>query len=153
MIRRAGLRRAGIHAGGASLKRSRLSRGRRITPVSAKQRAFQRAYDKLRPSILDRDRYRCRACGALPIWSGLEVHHVAKRSQAKTLRLHPDNLVTLCGPTTATESHPERVGCHERTDWPYDKGRLVVTPLGGGDFRFELVWAASKWAARATGVV
>src|SRR5262249_42000294 len=29
--------------------------------------------------------------------------------------------------------------CHDRTDAPYERGRLVVTPLGAGQFTFEVV--------------
>jgi hypothetical protein len=111
---------------------------------SAKQAAFERALAALRPTILARDEYKCRFCGALPIWCGLEVHHVQKRSAAKTLRLDPNNLVTLCGP----DLHHQKDGCHKRTDWPYSKGKLVPTPLGEGRFEFAIRYAKNKWDAR-----
>ena len=49
------------------------------------------AYRKLQRKILERDGWRCQACGAI---SGLEVHHIERRS-----RLGEDsesNLITLC---------------------------------------------------------
>lgn len=39
--------------------------------------------------------------------------------------------------------------CHDRTDAPYAKGRLVIRPLGGEFFSGALVYAADKWTARA----
>lgn len=38
-----------------------------------------------------------------------------------------DRLVALCR------------WCHEQTDAPYERGRLVVTPQGDGQFSFEIV--------------
>ena len=49
------------------------------------------AYRKLQRKILERDGWRCQACGAM---SGLQVHHIERRS-----RLGEDsenNLITLC---------------------------------------------------------
>ena len=46
-----------------------------------------------------------------------------------------DRLVALCRP------------CHERTDARYAKGRLVVRPLGAGQFACEIVQRASRWTA------
>ena len=37
--------------------------------------------------------------------------------------------------------------CHEQTDAPYDRGKLVVTPLGLGQFAFEVVERGGKGAA------
>lgn len=45
-----------------------------------------------------------------------------------------DRLVALCR------------RCHARTDAPYARGRLVVMALGGGRFRFEVVWGANALA-------
>jgi len=40
-------------------------------------------------------------------------------------------------------------GCHDQTDAPYERGRLVVTALGDAQFRFDVVkLAARKTAAR-----
>jgi hypothetical protein len=39
--------------------------------------------------------------------------------------------------------------CHERTDAPYVRGRLVITALGAGRFICEVIRAADKWAIRA----
>jgi hypothetical protein len=48
-----------------------------------------------------------------------------------------DRLVALCPP------------CHAETDAPYRRGRLVITPCGGGRFTSEVVRGANKWATRA----
>jgi 5-methylcytosine-specific restriction endonuclease McrA len=65
---------------------------------------------KLRDAIVAvwaRDGSMCRACGrrVRRSSSGLvdrgEVHHVVKRSQSKSLRSNPDNLVLLCRPCHA----------------------------------------------------
>jgi hypothetical protein len=37
---------------------------------------------------------------------------------------------------------------HDRCEWPYQRGRLVVTPLGDGRFTFALRYAADKFSAR-----
>ena len=47
-----------------------------------------------------------------------------------------DRMVALCP------------ACHAQTDAPYARGRLVITPLGGGRFTFEIVQGTDKWATR-----
>lgn len=37
---------------------------------------------------------------------------------------------------------------HDRCEWPYQRGRLVVTPLGEGRFRFEVRYVSPKAVAR-----
>ena len=64
----------------------------------------------------------------------LDVHHVVKRAHGGP-DFDLDQLVALCRTW------------HEQTDAPYAKGRLVVTPLGGGQFSFEVVRRAGKWVA------
>jgi len=49
------------------------------------------AYRKLHVEILERDGWRCQACGSL---SGLEVHHIQLRSQCGADS--EGNLITLC---------------------------------------------------------
>jgi hypothetical protein len=56
----------------------------------------------------------------------LDVHHVVKRSQGGS-DFDLDLLVALCR------------WCHDQTDAPYERGRLVVTALGAGQFTFEVV--------------
>ena len=34
--------------------------------------------------------------------------------------------------------------CHDQTDAPYERGRLVVTALGAGQFTFEVVQQAAR---------
>lgn len=61
----------------------------------------------------------------------LDVHHVLKRAQGVS-DFDLDRLVALCR------------GCHERTDAPYAKGRLTVTPVGAGRFVFAVVRGGGK---------
>jgi len=39
--------------------------------------------------------------------------------------------------------------CHDQTDAPYERGRLVVTALGAGQFTFEVVQQAARETSRA----
>jgi hypothetical protein len=48
-----------------------------------------------------------------------------------------DRLVALCPPR------------HAQTDAPYARGRLVVTPFGGGRFTSEVIRGVDEWAIRA----
>ena len=41
---------------------------------------------------------------------------------------------------------------HEQAERPYLTGRLCIAALGAGRFRFVLVWAGDKWAAREVAV-
>ena len=77
----------------------------------------------------------CTACEMGP--SRLEVHHVVKRAQGGS-DFDLDRLVALC---------PR---CHAQTDAPYLRGRLLITPLGGGRFTIEAARGADKWAIRAS---
>lgn len=61
-----------------------------------------------------------------------DTHHVVKRSQGG--EDSEDNEVALCRP------------CHDQTDYPYQRGRLVVTALGAGQFRFAVQRAPDKFA-------
>jgi 5-methylcytosine-specific restriction endonuclease McrA len=61
----------------------------------------------------------------------LAVHHVVKRSQGGS-DFDLDQLVALCR------------WCHDQTDAPYERGRLVVTALGAGQFTFEVVARAGR---------
>ena len=86
----------------------------------------------IRQRILRRARWRCQAC----LRAGrLDVHHVIKRAQGGS-DFDEDFLVALCRP------------CHNRTDTPYQRGRLVITAMGYGIFRFEYIWRATKWEVR-----
>jgi 5-methylcytosine-specific restriction endonuclease McrA len=73
--------------------------------------------------VLARAGWRCQACG---VRRRLDVHHVIKRSQGGS-DFDLDLLVALCR------------WCHDQTDAPYERGRLVVTPLGAGQFTFAVV--------------
>ena len=84
----------------------------------------------IRVQVLARAGWRCQACG---VRRRLDVHHVVKRSQGGS-DFDLDQLVALCR------------WCHDQTDAPYERGRLIVTPLGDGQFRFDVI----KRAARKT---
>ncbi len=67
-----------------------------------------------------------------PRWAQ-EPHHVQKRSQGGPDT--SDNVIAIC------RDH------HERTNWPYKRGRLVIRPLGQGRFACALVTAPDKFQA------
>ena len=81
----------------------------------------------MREAVLARAKGFCECCHAS---KALDVHHVIKRSQGGADT--PDNGIALC-----------RV-CHEQTDWPYAKGRLVITALGDGRFRTRFMMQREK---------
>jgi hypothetical protein len=105
-------------------------------PTSVHRDALSRAeWAALRARVVLRQGGRCLFCGAR---RALDAHHVVKRSQGGADDEHA-NVVALCRP------------CHDRTDWPYARGRLVVYVLGLDQFTASLVWAADKWEVRARG--
>ena len=73
--------------------------------------------------MLWRAGWRCQACR---VRRRLDVHHILKRAQGGS-DFDLDQLVALCR------------WCHDQTDAPYERGRLVVSALGHGQFRFELI--------------
>jgi hypothetical protein len=77
----------------------------------------------IRTTVLARAGWRCQACG---VRRRLDVHHVIKRSQGGS-DFDLNHLVALCR------------WCHDQTDAPYERGRLVVTALGDGQFRFDVI--------------
>jgi hypothetical protein len=94
--------------------------------------ASRSQWQAIRRRILQRARWRCQAC----LRAGrLDVHHVIKRAHGGS-DFDEDFLVALCR------------ACHDRTDAPYRRVRLVIRAMGYGVFRFEYVWAADKWAVR-----
>lgn len=111
----------------------------RLRPVSKKRRVRQSAFTPVLNHVLARTTMapvgHCEYAGAPAHWGPLDLHHVVKRSQGGADE--PRNLTRLCR------------GHHDATDGAYARGRLVVTPLDGERFRFEEVWALSKWEARA----
>ncbi len=82
----------------------------------------------IRETVLVWAHWACQACGSR---SRLDVHHILKRAQGGS-DLDLDRLVALCR------------RCHQQTDAPYARGRLVVTPLGGGRFAFVVLRGAGK---------
>ncbi len=125
MQRRAVSRRGPV--GRAARRRRQASRPRAI----GRSAASVGEWAAIRPLILARARGRCQACGSP---TPLDVHHVTKRAQGGS-DFDLDGLVALCRP------------CHEWTDAPYVRGRLVVTPLGAGRFTFALVRGTGKGAS------
>mgnify|MGYP001566899228 CR=1 FL=1 len=61
-----------------------------------------------------------------------DYHHVQKRSQGGPDT--GDNVLAIC------RDH------HDRTDWPYKRGRLVIRPLGEGRFECAIVTAPDKFS-------
>ena len=87
----------------------------------------------IRQQVLARAGWRCQACG---VRRRLDVHHVVKRSHGGS-DFDLDQLVALCR------------WCHDQTDAPYERGRLVVTALGAGQFTFEVVQQAARGTSPA----
>jgi len=84
-------------------------------------------------AVVLRARFRCQACGRR---APLDVHHIVKRSHGGS-DFDLECLVALCR------------RCHEWTDYPYDRGRLVITPRGRGAFVFERIWRTSQYLTGA----
>ena len=82
----------------------------------------------IRQHVLTRAGWRCQACG---IRRRLDVHHLIKRAQGGS-DFDLDQLVALCR------------WCHDQTDAPYLRGRLVVTALGDGQFHFDVIRRKSE---------
>ncbi len=82
----------------------------------------------IRVQVLARAGWRCQACG---VRRRLDVHHVVKRSQGGS-DFDLDQLVALCR------------WCHDQTDAPYERGRLVTTALGDGQFCFDVIKRAAS---------
>ena len=91
--------------------------------VLGRRAASRSEWTAIRAEVLSRAGWRCQACG---VRRRLDVHHVVKRSQGGS-DFDVDQLVALCR------------WCHDQTDAPYERGRLVVTALGAGQYRFDVV--------------
>jgi 5-methylcytosine-specific restriction endonuclease McrA len=77
----------------------------------------------IRAAVLARAGWRCQACGR---GGRLDVHHLIKRAQGGS-DFDLDQLVAVCR------------RCHEQTDAPYGRRRLLVVGLGAGRFHFQVV--------------
>jgi hypothetical protein len=113
---------------GARARRRVLTGGPRAT---GRRAATLEEWAASREFVLARARWTCQACG---LRGRLDVHHVIKRSQGGS-DFDLNRLVALCR------------SCHEQTDAPYDRGKLVVTPLGFGQFTFEVVQRTGQGSA------
>ena len=119
-----------VRMGGASRQRIRAGGPLALGRPSASLEQYQ----DIRAQVLARARWVCQACG---LRTRLEVHHVIKRAQGGS-DFDLDRLIALCH------------DCHARIDAPYCQGRLVVAPLGAGQFRCEVV-RGNKWTYRLSG--
>jgi 5-methylcytosine-specific restriction endonuclease McrA len=127
-MRRARLLRTRTRIGQASRRRMRAGGPLALGRPSATLEAWR----EIRAKVLARAQWRCQVCRGR---TRLEVHHVVKRAQGGS-DFDLDRLVALCP------------SCHAQTDAPYVRGRLVITPLGQGQFTFTVVRGADKWATR-----
>lgn len=111
------------------MKRSPLKRRKRLNPVSRKTRTERwPRLRALRAHVLERARNICEYCGWRLMGEPLpDIHHIIKRSQGG--EDIPSNAVALCRE------------CHDRTDWPYAKGRLWVKHIQHETFLFQIRWA------------
>ncbi len=129
------MRRRGPKLSGTRIRVGQASR-RRIRaggPLAlGRPSATKDTWREIRAQVLARARWTCQACG---LRTRLEVHHIVKRAQGGS-DFELDHLVALCRP------------CHAQTDAPYARGRLVITPSGGGRFMVAVLRAPSKWEAR-----
>src|SRR5262249_18073352 len=91
--------------------------------AQGRQAASWAEWAAIREQVLGRADWRCQACG---VRRRLDVHHVVKRAQGGS-DFDLNQLVALCR------------WCHDQTDAPYERGRLVVTALGGGQFHFDVI--------------
>jgi len=127
-MRRSRILRTRVRIGQASRRRIRAG-----GPLAlGRPSATLEAWGEIRAQVLARAQWRCQACY---VRTRLEVHHVVKRTQGGS-DFDLDRLVALCP------------ACHARTDVPYVRGRLVITPLGQGQFTFTVVRGTDKWAIR-----
>ena len=127
-MRRSRILRTRVRVGRASRRRIRAG-----GPLAlGRPSATLKAWGEIRAQVLARAQWRCQACR---LRTRLEVHHVVKRTRGGS-DFDLDRLVVLCP------------ACHAQTDAPYLRGRLVITPLGQGQFTFTVVRETDKWATR-----
>jgi HNH endonuclease len=112
-------------------RRRILARGPRAT---GRRAASVEEWAAIRQLVLARARWVCQACG---LRRRLGVHHVVKRAQGGS-DFDLNQLVAMCR------------NCHDQTDAPYGRGRLVITPLGLGEFLFEMVQRPGNWTRPAS---
>ena len=127
-MRRSRLLRTRVRLGQASRRRIRPGGPLALGRPSASLEAWR----EIRAQVLARARWVCQVCG---VRTRLEVHHVVKRARGGS-DFDLDRLVALCP------------ACHAQTDASYARGRLVITPLGQGQFTFTVVRGTDKWATR-----
>lgn len=112
-----------------------LARIRKGGPTSSHRLALPRAaYRALVTECVEREGRRCWWCRDSRC-RPLDPHHVVKRSQGGADSR--ENIVVLGRP------------CHNRTDWPFDRGKLVIRALGGEQFVGAIVTAPDKATGHA----
>lgn len=106
-----------------------------MNPVSAKRKRSKLGTkrDPVYQAVDQRSRGRCERPGCS---RRAKDHHHCLKPRASYHA--PEYIVALCR------------ACHERCDYPYLHGRLLVVPENGG-FRFSVIVAPDKFAARARG--
>jgi 5-methylcytosine-specific restriction endonuclease McrA len=127
-MRRSSILRTRVWVGQASRRRIRAGGPLALGRPSANLESWR----EIRAQVLARARWACQACR---VRTRLEVHHLLKRAQGGS-DFDLDRLVALCPP------------CHAQTDAPFVQGRLVITPLGQGQFTFTVVRGSDKWTIR-----
>ena len=93
-----------------------ISKGRPSLPLAE--------WDALKAHVFKRAGWRCAYCKRR---RSLDPNHLVKRSRGGTDTV--ENIVPLCR------------SCHDRTDWPYSRGRLIVECLGIGRFVFRVAFS------------
>ena len=124
------------------IQRSRVRIGRRARariaasgPLAKGRPALSReAWNDVKLIVWMRARARCEVCGG----RGRDVDHIVPRGQGGADA--DTNLCLLCRP------------CHERKDWPYQRGRLIISGRSGDRLHWAIVKAESKFTARALGL-
>ena len=112
------------------LRRSAFRRRLPNVPAARGRPAASRLeWQAIQSEVRSRAGWRCQACGRR---GRLDVHHVVKRSRGGS-DFDLDRLVALCR------------ACHDQTDAPFSAGRLVITALGDGQFRFDVVHGPAKY--------
>jgi len=106
----------------------------RMRAVSPKRRDDLREWDRVKTLIRIRSGGRCEVVvdGHRCVRDAKDGHHVVKRSQGGDGSVQ--GVIDVCRP------------CHDRTDFPYYLGRLVIRALGHQRFACEVRWDVSKAA-------
>ena len=112
-------------------------RRKRLRAVSPKRMAVISDYAAFLLGMKDLVGYCCEACGLRN--RPLDAHHTRKpRAEFLT---DPESVIMLCR------------RCHERAEWPYERGRLVIHGTRRTGWTIRIVWAPDKFSLRAAEVM